>query len=70
MPSDSWNDDHGVYFLDYPDCADEDKNQIVGLIVEEHKFRRGDKGRITATHCNPRVLLLFRTSFIIPSKRT
>ena len=54
----------------FADCVDEDKNQIVGLIVEDNKFRRGDKGRITATHCNPRVLSLFRTSFIIPSKRT
>ena len=60
MPSDSSDDDHDVYFLDYPNCVDEDKNQIVGLIVEDHKFRRGDKGKITTTHCNLRVLLLFR----------
>lgn len=59
MPSDSSDDDHVVHLLDYPDCIDEDKF-IVGLIVEDYKFRRGDKGRTSTTHCNPRALLLLR----------
>lgn len=40
-----------VHLLYYPNCVDKDKNQIVdSLIVEDYKFRRGDKRRTIATH--------------------
>ena len=51
MPSDSSDDDHDdVHFMDYPDCVEEDENQSVGLIVEDFKFSRSDKGKITTNH--------------------
>ena len=57
MTSDLSDDDHDVvHFMDYPNCVEEDENQNVGLIVEDFKYTKGDKGKITMNHCNPRVL--------------
>ena len=56
MPSDSSDGDHDVHSMDYQDCVDEEDNQNVGLVVDDFEFSRGDKGRITTIHSNPRVL--------------
>ena len=64
MTSDSSDNDHDdEHFMDYPNCAEEDENQNVGLIVEDFKFTKGDKGKIQTRYCNP---LLRNGCFLFP----